>query len=219
MLLRKIIAIFLSVGVVITPPTPTSMGDIFYDTRFNALDMAVFRRYFLGTYQDVTHSAADMNLDGEINIQDLVRMKKYQAGELLHNYSINTGVNWLVLRDTDSSAFPVVVGYRLDINCYTKTVCLPGRYTSEISGFVCAEKNPNPEFELPDLVVSTISINDEIIPIKDTISLVSPTWIYDCKSSTSQISVPTLSTYNCLIIAMMKEAIVPYQQKEIEFEF
>ncbi|HOM01737.1 MAG TPA: cellulase family glycosylhydrolase [Acetivibrio sp.] len=61
-------------------PTPTDdivYGDVNSDGKVNSSDVALLRRYLIGSVKDINEQAADVNLSGNVNSTDLTILRRY----------------------------------------------------------------------------------------------------------------------------------------------
>ncbi len=195
-------------------------GDLDNNGAFNAIDLVLLRKYLFNGMTTQSYSA-DINVDNIIDLRDLVRMKKYLTGDVTHSNSTNVGMSWVIL-DGDGDV-PIVsgVGYRIYTNCYTRTVCSPDRYVTEVSAYISTDRNPNPELDSPQLTIATTTINDDAVNMEvNHNNIVPENKIFESKISYSEINVPNRSTYSCLFTVMMTDkCISPYRETTNIFDF
>lgn len=70
------------------------MGDLNNDLYFNSLDLSLFRKELRNDSSMVYSEVLDINVDGIIDIKDLVRMKKYLVGDVTHVNESEQGFSW-----------------------------------------------------------------------------------------------------------------------------
>ena len=195
-------------------------GDIDDNGVFNAVDLVLLRKHLFNN-TNIPSYTADINVDDAIDLRDLVRMKKYLIGDVLHDNSTNVGMSWVIL-DGDSEV-PIVsgVGYRIYTNCYTRTVCLPDRYVTEVSAYISTDRNPNPELDDPKLTIANTTINNNVVNMNiNNNNIVPENKIFQSKISHSKINVPERSTYSCLFTVMLTDkTISPYRETTNTFDF
>ena len=227
MKMKKILCIALSMLILVFPFSNMIIaenmylrGDIDNNGSFNVIDLVLFRKYLLNVV-NIELYPADMNVDGLVDIRDFIRMKKYFLGDVLHNNSMNVGMSWTILDDAEGMPIVSFVGFRIYTNCYVRTACLPGRYTTEISAYISTDINPNPELDSPELNIASTTINDRAIEMSDNeFNIVPVDKIFASNIAYSQIHIPELSKYECLFIVMLNDkAINPYRETENIFYF
>lgn len=221
-LLLLLIFIFLPSNV-LNATSNNLFGDLDNSNTFNGIDLILLKRYLTGTAPDyVSTISADMTLDNHVNVQDLVRMKKYFSDDVTHINKSTKSLNWAIFDEGEELPLVSAVSFDFNTTCSIKTVCLPGRYTSEVSSFIKTDKNPNPELKQPDINISTTKINDTVLEIaynEDNL-IVEPSWIWKNAISYPNLDVSDKSKFNCLFTIMLTDKTVdPYRDFEVSFIF
>lgn len=200
------------------------VGDLNQDGRIGAMDLIYLKRYLLGDCPiQITLDTADISLDNEINIKDLVRLKKMLAGENRVTYSNrqNDGIVFWILKDEGTSTV-TPVGYRVISNCHITTDTITdSRRVYEVTAFVCAEENPSPEFDLPEISIGVTTINEINIELQSSTNIIfSRSWLWSYKVGyPNDLLAPENSEFDCLIKAMHKSDIVSYRGIHNKFTF
>lgn len=196
-------------------------GDLDNSTTFNGIDLILLRRYLMGAAPSyVSANSADMTLDNCVNVQDLVRMKKYFVGDVIHINQNEESFTWTIFEGEDDFPIVTAVSFRFNTTCTVRTNCLPGRYTTEVSAFIKTDKNINPELDSPEINISQTSINNESLSIMysdDTI--VSPKWIWKYAVADPSIDVSSRSIFSSLFTIMISKSYIPYREFKNSFVF
>ncbi len=211
-----------SICVSTVAETVNLRGDLNGDSRFNSIDMVVMRRYMMNKYSlnNIAYSA-DLNIDNIVDIRDLVSMKKYLVGTIIHRNRTEEGLVWYFLKDNNGD-FPLVggVGFRFITSCYVETACLPGRYTSEIFTYIQTTKNPNPEIKLPKLGVGITTIDDKNLTFESNKNVIAaPDTIWCSEISKDSLNVSERSSFSCLFTIMLDDTTFPYREIKNIFKF
>ena len=134
-----------------------------------------------------------------------------------HSNSIIKGCLWTVPL---SGGIIATVGYNVTSNCYVKTYSSTNRTTTEITSFAKADKNPNPEINLPKISIGTTKINNTAIKMTNSTNVwVSPDWIWGYSISNQSVNCPSNSSFSSIAICMLNGAIYPYQSVTNSFSF
>lgn len=196
------------------------MGDLNNDLYFNSIDLSLFRKELQNAEPIQYSTILDFNVDGKIDLRDLIRMKKYLVGDFLHSYTIEEGFSWILLDGEGEFALVTGIGYMFSSSCYTKTVCAPGRCVWEASAFIRTDKYINPEYPQPTFNISNTTINDETVSMSAYNNvIVDPNWIWKCYFSEDIFYVPTLSEFNSRFTIMLDKSPYPYREMNINFNF
>ena len=196
------------------------MGDLNNDMDFNSIDLVLFRKQLQSATPVTFSEILDFNVDGTIDLRDLIRMKKYLVGDITHIVQSDKGFTWMVLNGTESISILTSIGYMFSTTCYVKTVCAPGRCVWETSAFIKTDKYINPEYPKPTLNIANATVNDEFVSMSPYNNvIVSPDWIWECSFSEDIFYVPTRSNFKCLFTIMLEGSSTPYREIEINYEF
>lgn len=134
-----------------------------------------------------------------------------------HKNSLIKGCLWTVPL---SGGIIATIGYNVSSTCYVKTYSSTNRITSEISSFAKADKNPNPEINLPTISIGTTNINNTTIKMASSTNVwVSPDWIWGYSVSNQSVTCPAGSNFSSIAICMLNGAINPYQSVTNSFSF
>ena len=131
----------------------------------------------------------------------------------------------VVMYTTVSSGIPVFVAYRIYINARVTIDQQTGSTNRRVSGvrsYTSLNTDAiNPILERPSIAVGVTSINDtQLNMVTYTGSLLLPTNVMvDCKEALPNLSVGSSATLSTLSVCFQSDALYPYRDVELTFDF
>ncbi len=193
-------------------------GDFNHDGDINAIDLTYMVRVLLKIDTSTQMILiADTTLDNNVNILDLVRMKKYLVGYFEQSYSNveNQVFYWTNLNEIEGVEIIGPVIYNISVNNEINVNKLSYRYTNYIG---CATRAvDNSSFISPSirLEIASARLNNITLSLTENDSiLVDENWIWEYKTSHNKYCVTSNSQFNTMVIAMYENDLFPYRSIE-----
>ena len=200
-----------------TASAETLRGDANSSGTIDAVDMVLMKIFLLSGFN--YNYIYDVTMDNNVNIIDIVRMKKFLCGYMQKNY-VNEEkdvFSWAIAVD---GVWVTTLNYTVTSNCFVETDCLSERYVYRTECFAKTDAVQNMFMSNPDIEIGRTRINSSAISLTflDDV-LVERNWIWDKKVSTQEVFVHENSDFDCIIIGMCDDAIIPYHDFINDFKF